>query len=758
MRGRICWFISRQVATQLGNFLGAFIDYDISIKYLGYRDSLRIREEEELVFQWDLSLRAPARRRWMGTGPWLRDDDTTNDHKEDFSKTGTSSNLGSNLKGWSMKAWTTKVNSSKRVKDVVITQVEEENSIEKGENAKRDKTTVFKMEKVRKSCGFMNGIEVESQGKWRIVFRLEIYVNATLRGGLIRGKRQMTAFRDTTDECALSDVGYNGVWYTWEKGRSVANDIRKRLYRAGDHFFQYRRSWHFHFEAARLLEDSCEEEVKHPREALARDYFNTLFSTYAKPMDGRILEGHLEMELVNHMYIVLTSKVENPRMLSHFWPISLCNVIFKIVSKMHVLRMQCSLSLCIDETQSAFVSGQVRNFDKLGVFFSTNVTDANRCDVHRILEVSDFSNLEKYLGLPTIAGRNKWVAFAHLRDRFHSRIRGWSVRLLSQGGKKVFIKTIKGAFTGVPGRFLVNTKNMPVFPCAPNNNSRTKSPTRLWHFILASNEALRWVTVPPLGQSVRVVDADSLDIPDSNSLTTVNGVYGSVKDTSGGTKTESNACDVGQKRDSSLVASSLSLPFAYFSVGFYASLALFSSLGSEVSHLKSNLRMNIAGGHGILRREVEIVDGPFVVKLSLELDILRREIEIQFKDECHDIFHREVEIVDDPFVGKLSLELDILHLEIVDGPFVVKLSLELDILHRKVEIQSNDEWHDILRRELKSNLRMDVTGGHDILRREVEIVDDLFVVKLSLELDIIHREVEIQSKDECCWWTRYPSS
>ncbi|KAE8701902.1 hypothetical protein F3Y22_tig00110503pilonHSYRG00009 [Hibiscus syriacus] len=88
--------------------------------------------------------------------------------------------------------------------------------------------------------------------------------------------------------------------------------------------------------------------------------------------------------------------------------------------------------------------------------------------------------------------------------------------------------------------------------------------------------------------------------------------------------------------------------------------------------LESNIRTDVVYGHDILRCEVEIVDGPFVVKLSLELDIIRHEVEIQSKDvaDGHDIIRREVEIV--------------------DGPFIVKLSLELDIIRRKVEIQSKD--------------------------------------------------------------------
>ncbi|KAE8674936.1 hypothetical protein F3Y22_tig00111708pilonHSYRG00293 [Hibiscus syriacus] len=61
------------------------------------------------------------------------------------------------------------------------------------------------------------------------------------------------------------------------------------------------------------------------------------------------------------------------------------------------------------------------------------------------------------------------------------------------------------------------------------------------------------------------------------------------------------------------------------------------------------------GGHDSLRREVETVYGPFVVKLSLELDILRREVKSKYLC-CFEanILHYEVEI--DSKTGKLFVD------------------------------------------------------------------------------------------------------
>ncbi|KAE8657832.1 hypothetical protein F3Y22_tig00116980pilonHSYRG00038 [Hibiscus syriacus] len=167
------------------------------------------------------------------------------------------------------------------------------------------------------------------------------------------------------------------------------------------------------------------------------------------------------------------------------------------------------------------------------------------------------------------------------------------------------------------------------------------------------------------------------------------------------------------------------------------------------------------GEHDSLRREVETVYDPFVVKLSLgigypsshsfamklslcclESNILRYEVEIGseigklFVDN-QSFIRCEVELVR-PFVVELNLCClewhDILRrgVEIADGLFVVKLSLDLDILRCEVEIQV-----------------LYVAGGHNSLRREVKTVDNPFIVKFDFELDIFRREVEIYPQANC---------
>ena len=64
-------------------------------------------------------------------------------------------------------------------------------------------------------------------------------------------------------------------------------------------------------------------------------------------------------EGVNDTAIVLIPKVDRPERVSEFRPISLCNVIYKVVAKCLVNRLRPILDEIISPEQSAFVPGRL---------------------------------------------------------------------------------------------------------------------------------------------------------------------------------------------------------------------------------------------------------------------------------------------------------------------------------------------------------------------------------------------------------------
>lgn len=120
-----------------------------------------------------------------------------------------------------------------------------------------------------------------------------------------------------------------------------------------------------------LTKPYSEEEVKRalfqmfPTKALGPDGFPAHFFQKQWHLCGeeitkiviQILKGENSREEINRMFIVLIPKVLNPTSLSHYRPISLCDVVFKIASKVLANRVKQTLPEVISEEQSAFMPG-----------------------------------------------------------------------------------------------------------------------------------------------------------------------------------------------------------------------------------------------------------------------------------------------------------------------------------------------------------------------------------------------------------------
>lgn len=72
-----------------------------------------------------------------------------------------------------------------------------------------------------------------------------------------------------------------------------------------------------------------------------------------------VLNGEAELGDLNKTCIILIPKIDKLKDMSHFRPISLCNVVYKIIAKVLVNRMSTMLGHCINETQGAFIPGRL---------------------------------------------------------------------------------------------------------------------------------------------------------------------------------------------------------------------------------------------------------------------------------------------------------------------------------------------------------------------------------------------------------------
>ena len=133
-----------------------------------------------------------------------------------------------------------------------------------------------------------------------------------------------------------------------------------------------------------LLAEFSHEEVKitlfqmHPTKAPRHDGMNPLFfQKYWHIVGIDVSNAVLDcinskkfLQSINFSHITLIPKRKNPELMSQFQPISLCYVIFKLVSKVLAKRLKKILGKIIPKSQSAFVEGRVIT-DNILISFET---------------------------------------------------------------------------------------------------------------------------------------------------------------------------------------------------------------------------------------------------------------------------------------------------------------------------------------------------------------------------------------------------
>nr|KYP48455.1 hypothetical protein KK1_029830 [Cajanus cajan] len=108
------------------------------------------------------------------------------------------------------------------------------------------------------------------------------------------------------------------------------------------------------------------------------------------------------------------------------------------------IERECTtLRTILQQYESA--SGQAINLQKSEIYYSKNTTTRTRTSINAILGVHKCIGTGKYLGLPSMVGRNKRAVFSYVKDRIWKKINHWTGKHLSKASRETLIKAVAQA-------------------------------------------------------------------------------------------------------------------------------------------------------------------------------------------------------------------------------------------------------------------------------------------------------------------------
>uniref|UniRef100_A0A803QEP6 Reverse transcriptase n=1 Tax=Cannabis sativa TaxID=3483 RepID=A0A803QEP6_CANSA len=268
--------------------------------------------------------------------------------------------------------------------------------------------------------------------------------------------------------------------------------------------------------------------LMHPLKAPGPDGFSGCFYRHCWDTVGEEVTKYVQEVFqngvlngdINHTFLCLIPKGENPKIVDRFRPIALCNFVYKIISRIISQRLKIVMDRLVSPNQSAFIpgrildraqdngeihgikisrnahavshlmfaddtllftrantveagnigvclkkfedwSGQLCSKQKSGILFSRNCVKSLRENIEKKMGISTINEAEKYLGNPFIFSRKKKKDFEFLRTKLMQRLEGSKMRSLSFAGRMVAVKAIASA---IPS-YSMSTYQLPITSC-----------------------------------------------------------------------------------------------------------------------------------------------------------------------------------------------------------------------------------------------------------------------------------------------------
>ena len=189
------------------------------------------------------------------------------------------------------------------------------------------------------------------------------------------------------------------------------------------------------------------------------------------------------LKQLNHTFIALIPKRENPTETQHFRPISLCNTIYKTISKIMVNRLRPLLDQLISPVQSAFIPGR---------------------SIHENI-ILTHEVMHKFR---KIKGKHAWVALKLDMEKAYDRLEWPFIRACLQqlGFHSTWINWVLECITTVSYSLLVNDESTGFI--TPTRGIRQGDPLSPYFFILCmealSNTLFKESTIAKSGLGIKL--------------------------------------------------------------------------------------------------------------------------------------------------------------------------------------------------------------------------------------------------------------